>query len=86
MAESKVRYTYRDLSHTQNFNEKGKRTVDLTQLFDVTYLGGLEYSRLLEVNGKPLCGSTFCSFRGRARCWKGRRGQRRGSIPREFRW
>ena len=58
-AESKVRYTYRDLSHTQNFNEKGKRTIDLTQLFDVTYIGGLEYSRLLEVNGRPLGGKAL---------------------------
>ncbi len=58
-AESKARFTYRDLSHTQNFNEKGKRSVDLTQLFDVTYIGGLEYSRLLAVNGKPLEGKAL---------------------------
>ena len=58
-AESKVRFTYRELSHTQNFNEKGKRTVDLTQLFDVTYLSGLEYSRLLAVDGRPLEGKAL---------------------------
>ena len=58
-AESKVRFTYRDLSHTQNFNEKGRRTVDLTQLFDVTYIRGLEYTRLLAVDGRPLEGKAL---------------------------
>ncbi len=58
-AESKVRFTYRDLSHTQNFDGKGKRTVDLTELFDVTYLSGLEYSRLLAVDGRPLAGKAL---------------------------
>ncbi len=53
---SKTRFTYLELSHTQNFNEKGKKTVDYTQLFEVTYIADLEYSRLLEVDGKPLKG------------------------------
>jgi hypothetical protein len=54
--DSKIRFTYLELSHIQNFNEKGKKTVDYTQLFDVTYIADLEYSRLLEVNGKALSG------------------------------
>lgn len=57
--ESRVRFTYRNLSHTQNFNEKGKRTADFTQLFDVTYIAGLEFARLLEIDGKPLQGKAL---------------------------
>jgi hypothetical protein len=54
--DSKTRFTYLELVHTQNFSEKGKKTVDYTQLFEVTYIADLEYSRLLEVNGKALSG------------------------------
>jgi hypothetical protein len=53
---SKSRFTYLELIHTKNFNEKGKQTVNYSELFDVTYIADLEYSRLLEVNGKPLTG------------------------------
>jgi hypothetical protein len=53
-ARSQTRFTYLDLNHTMNFNEQGKRIADTTQLFDVTYIGDLQYSRLLEKNGKPL--------------------------------
>lgn len=56
---SKTRFTYQEFSHTQNFNQKGKKTVDYTQLFEVTYIADLEYSRLLEVNGKPLKGQAL---------------------------
>ncbi len=54
--DSKTRYTYLQLDHIQNFNAKGKKAVDYTQFFEVTYIADLEYSRLLEVNGKPLKG------------------------------
>jgi hypothetical protein len=54
--ESKTRFTYFDLNHLQNFNEKEKKYVEVTQLFEVTYIGDLQYSRLMEVNGKPLEG------------------------------
>ena len=57
--DSKTRFTYLELVHTQNFNEKGKKTVDYTQLFEVTYIADLEYSRLLEVNGKALSGKAL---------------------------
>ena len=56
---SKTRFTYLELIHTKNFNEKGKKTVDYSELFDVTYIADLEYSRLLEVNGKPLSGKAL---------------------------
>ena len=56
---SKTRFTYLELVHTQNFNERGKKTVDYTQLFEVTYIADLEYSRLLEVNGKALSGKAL---------------------------
>jgi hypothetical protein len=57
--DSKTRFTYLQLNHIQNFNEKGKKTVDYTQLFEVTYIADLEYSRLLEVSGKALSGKTL---------------------------
>jgi hypothetical protein len=53
---SKTRFTYLELNHTKNFNEKGKQTIDYSELFEVTYIADLEYSRLLEINGKPLKG------------------------------
>jgi hypothetical protein len=53
---SKTRFTYLHLNHTKNFNEKGKLTIDYSELFEVTYIANLEYSRLLEMNGKPLKG------------------------------
>jgi hypothetical protein len=56
VSQSKARFTYFDLNHLQNFDEKGKKFVDTTQLFEVTYIGDLQYSRLMEVNGRPLTG------------------------------
>ncbi len=56
---SKTRFTYLDLSHLQNFNEKGKSTLDIVRLTEITYIADLEYSRLLEVNGKPLTGKAL---------------------------
>jgi hypothetical protein len=53
---TRTRFTFLDLRHNVNFNEKGKKTSDETQLYDVTYIGDLQYSRLLEVDGKPLKG------------------------------
>lgn len=53
---TRTRFTFLDLHHNVNFNEKGKKTADETQLYDVTYIGDLQYSRLLEVDGKPLKG------------------------------
>jgi hypothetical protein len=57
--DSKTRFTYLELSHIQNFSEKGKKTVDYTQLFEVTYIADLEYSRLLEIDGKALTGKAL---------------------------
>ena len=56
---SKTRFTYLELTHTENFNEKGKRTVNYTELFEVTYIADVEYSRLLEVDGKALKGKAL---------------------------
>lgn len=53
---TRTRFTFHDLRHNVNFNEKGKKTADETQLYDVTYIDDLQYSRLLEVDGKPLEG------------------------------
>jgi hypothetical protein len=51
-----TRFTFLDLNHNMNFNEKGKESADETHLYDVTYIGDLQYSRLLEIDGKPLTG------------------------------
>jgi hypothetical protein len=56
VSPSKAKFTYFDLNHLQNFDEKGKKFVDTTQLFEVTYIGDLQYSRLVEVKGRPLTG------------------------------
>jgi hypothetical protein len=53
---TRTRFTFLDLCHNVNFNERGKKTTDDTQLYDVTYIADLQYSRLLEVEGKPLQG------------------------------
>lgn len=53
---TRTRFTFLDLYHNLNFNEKGKKTADATQLYDVTYIGELQYSRLLEIDGKALKG------------------------------
>lgn len=55
----KTRFTYLELVHTQNYNERGKKTVDYTELFDVTYIGDLQFARLLEVDGKALKGKAL---------------------------
>ena len=57
--DSKTRFTYLELVHTQNFNENGKKTVDYTELFDVTYIADLQFARLLEVDGKALKGKAL---------------------------
>jgi hypothetical protein len=57
--DSKTRFTYLQLNHIQNFNEKGKKTVEYTQLYEVTYIVDLEYLRLLEVDGKALKGEAL---------------------------
>lgn len=62
---SRTRYTYLDLDHTQNFNEKGKLFFDDTQLFEVTYIGDLRFLRLLQQGGKPLEGSALEAERKR---------------------
>jgi hypothetical protein len=51
-----TRFTFLDLDHNMNFNQKGKKNADETYLYDVTYVGDLQYSRLLEIDGKPLTG------------------------------
>jgi negative regulator of sigma E activity len=53
---SKTRFTYSRLEHQRTFNTKGKQIGEITRLFEVTYLFDLEYTRLLEINGKPLQG------------------------------
>jgi hypothetical protein len=55
-ARSQTKFTYLDLNHTMNFNAKGKKKVETTELHDVTYIGELPYSRLLEKKGRPLRG------------------------------
>jgi len=54
--QSKTRFTYLYLDHTQNFNLKGKLILEYTRLYEVTYIADLEYQKLLEKNGKPLVG------------------------------
>ena len=55
----KMRFTYLDRNHTQNFLENGKLLMNQKQLFEVTYIADLEYSRLLEEDGKPITGKAL---------------------------
>jgi len=57
--KSTTRFTYLYLDHTQNFNAKGKRTVEYRHLYEVIYIADLEYEKLLEMNGKPLKGKAL---------------------------
>ncbi|RXH57476.1 hypothetical protein [Granulicella sibirica] len=60
-----TRFTYFDLDHTQNRNEKGKLFVDSTTLYEDTYIADLPYKRVVERNGKPLAGSDVAKEQAR---------------------
>ena len=60
-AHSKTRFTYFDLSHTMNFDEKGRTTSDMSKLFEVTYIGNLQYSRLMQTDDGPLRGKELAA-------------------------
>jgi hypothetical protein len=57
--ESKTRLTCKIHAHQTNFNEKGKKTADFTQLSELIYLSDLPYIRRLEFNEKPLSGKAL---------------------------
>jgi hypothetical protein len=60
-AHSKTRYTYFDLNHTMNFDEKGRTISDLSKLSEVTYIGNLQYSRLVQTDDGPLRGKDLAA-------------------------
>jgi hypothetical protein len=49
-------YTSVMLWHNRNFNKSGKTTVDESKKYENVFVEGLPYSRLIELNGKPLEG------------------------------
>jgi len=53
---SKTRFTNFKLIHMLNFNEKEKKTYEVLELFEETWINDLPYERLIEHNGKPLEG------------------------------
>lgn len=53
------RFTRFDLEHNQNRNEKGKLYTDTTLLYEDTWIAGLPFKRLVEVNGRPLSGKAL---------------------------
>ena len=53
------RYTYFMLSHTQNRTQKGKLFLDITTLYEYTWIGDLPYGRVVELQGKPLKGKAL---------------------------
>jgi hypothetical protein len=55
-ALGKTRFTYIDQAHTQTFTQKGKKLSDTSQIYEVTYIGGLQYSKLLALDGFLLKG------------------------------
>lgn len=54
-----TRLTYRILEHQTNFNDKGKKTAEITRLSEMLYLSGRPYVRLLAIDGKPLSGKNL---------------------------
>ena len=58
---SKTRFTYFDLNHTMNFDEKGRTISDVSKLFEVTYIGNLQYSRLVQTDDGPLRGKELAA-------------------------
>jgi hypothetical protein len=60
-ARSKTRFTYFDLNHTMNFDEKGRKISDLSKLSEVTYIGNLQYSRLVQTDDGPLRGKELAA-------------------------
>lgn len=51
-----LQYTDEEFKHHISFDEKGKKTQDITWKYEDIFLGGLPYRRLVELNGKPLTG------------------------------
>lgn len=60
-AHSKTRFTYFDLNHTMNFDGKGRTISDVSKLFEVTYIGNLQYSRLVQTDDGPLRGKELAA-------------------------
>ena len=58
-SSSTVQFTNLLLRHTFNYSSGGEKTFDLTQLFEETWINGLPYHRLIEVNGHPLEGKAL---------------------------
>jgi len=48
------RYTYLMLSRAQNRTAKGKLFLNITTLYEYTWIGDLPYGRVIEEQGKPL--------------------------------
>ena len=64
-AQATHRFTYFELAHTQNRNEKGKLYYDRTTLTETTYIADLPFDRLVEVDGKPLTGKALAEEQSR---------------------
>lgn len=63
--KSGERFTYFELARTQNHNPKGKVLADRSVLTEMTYLGGLPYGRVVEIDGKPLTGKALVDEQAR---------------------
>jgi len=67
---SRTRYTYFKLSHLKNSYKEhvyfGKRLfVDITTLYEYTWIGDLAYGRVVVVQGKPLTGDALVAEQAR---------------------
>jgi hypothetical protein len=62
---SQTRFTYFDLEHNQNRNEKGKLFSDRIILYEDTYIADLPYKRVIEVDHKPLTGDELAREQAR---------------------
>jgi hypothetical protein len=76
---SKTRYTYFELEHLENRYYKGRpilyngipilksgtRFIDITTLYEYTWIGDLPYMRVVELQGKPLTGEALAREQAR---------------------
>jgi hypothetical protein len=58
-------YTYQIDYRNRNFTERGKLLVDYSAKYDVIFVGGLPYRRLVEENRKPLSTQEAAAEEGR---------------------
>jgi hypothetical protein len=64
-AQAAHRFTYFELTHTQNRDAKGKLFADQTTLTETTWIADRQFDRIVERNCKPLTGGALAEEQAR---------------------